>query len=267
VSQLRQRILAARQDVVGPEPVEPQEEGLLPGDPFDDILIPEAPPTPPEPRASLDPAVHAEVHKRVVRDLGPMLFDNSVRDDELEDHLREIIVQAFEEAGIQADGALFEQFAKDIRNDVVGYGPIEELLADDTVTEVMVNGPDIVFCEREGKVVEVASGFVDAEHVRRVIDKIVSHVGRRIDESSPMVDARLPDGSRVNAIIPPLAIDGPFLTIRKFAKEPFMATDLVRFGTLDPRSVRFLRACIEGRLNILVSGVHGDAAAERGADR
>jgi len=99
VSQLRQRILAARQDVVGPEPVEPQEEVLLQGDPLDDILVPEAPPTPPEPRASLDPEVHAEVHKRVVRDLGPMLFDNSVRDDELEDHLREIIVQAFEDAG------------------------------------------------------------------------------------------------------------------------------------------------------------------------
>jgi pilus assembly protein CpaF len=98
---------------------------------------------------------------------------------------------------------------------------------------------------------------VDEGHVRRVIDKIVSNVGRRIDESSPMVDARLPDGSRVNAIIPPLAIDGPFLTIRKFARDPFMAADLVRFGTLDERSVRFLRACIEGKLNIVVSGGTG----------
>jgi pilus assembly protein CpaF len=258
VSQLRQRILAARHDLITePEPDEVFDDEPPAEEPLDDVLTPEPPPAPPEPRASLPPAVHAEVHKRVVRELGPMLFDDSVRDDELEDHLREVIVAAFDEAGVPADGDLYDQFAKDIRNDVVGYGPIEELLTDDTVTEVMVNGPDIVFCEREGKVVEVASGFVDAEHVRRVIDKIVSHVGRRIDESSPMVDARLPDGSRVNAIIPPLAIDGPFLTIRKFAREPFMATDLVRFGTLDPRSVRFLRACIEGKLNILVSGGTG----------
>ena len=186
-----------------------------------------------------------------------MLFDDTVHDAELEQRLRETIAAAFEDAGIPAGGELYEQFATDIRNDVVGYGPIEQYLNDDSVTEVMVNGPDIVFVEREGKVVEVASGFVDAGHVRRVIDKIVSNVGRRIDESSPMVDARLPDGSRVNAIIPPLAIDGPFLTIRKFAREPFMAVDLVRFGTLDERSVRFLRACIEGRLNIVVSGGTG----------
>jgi pilus assembly protein CpaF len=257
VSQLRQRILAARQDIVGPEPVveaEPEPDAV---DAIDAMLLPDPPPPPPEARPSLPPDVHAEVHRRVVKDLGPMLFDDTVHDGELEEHLRETIATAFAEAGIPAEGELYEQFAMDIRNDVVGYGPIEELLNDDSVTEVMVNGPDIVFAERAGKVVEIASGFVDAQHVRRVIDKIVSHVGRRIDESSPMVDARLPDGSRVNAIIPPLAIDGPFLTIRKFAREPFMATDLVRFGTLDERSTRFLRACIEGRLNILVSGGTG----------
>ena len=197
------------------------------------------------------------MHRRVVKDLGPLLFDDTVHDAQLEPRLRETIVAAFAAAGIAADGELYEQFVTDIRNDVIGYGPIEALLNDDSVTEVMVNGPDIVFVERKGKVEEVASGFVDAQHVRRVIDKIVSHVGRRIDESSPMVDARLPDGSRVNAIIPPLAIDGPFLTIRKFASEPFMAVDLVGFGTLDERSVRFLRACIEGRLNIVVSGGTG----------
>jgi pilus assembly protein CpaF len=257
VSQLRQRILAARTAVVGELEVEEELDGLEEDDGLDAILLPEPPPEPPEKRPSLPREVHAEIHKRVIRDLGPMLSDDSVPDDELEEHLRQIISDAFDEAGVATDGALYDQFAKDIRNDVVGYGPIEDLLNDDTVTEVMVNGPDILFAEREGKVVEVASGFVDGEHVRRVIDKIVSHVGRRIDESSPMVDARLPDGSRVNAIIPPLAIDGPFLTIRKFAKEPFMATDLVRFGTLDPRSVRFLRACIEGKLNILVAGGTG----------
>ncbi|MFL6207218.1 MAG: CpaF family protein [Acidimicrobiales bacterium] len=254
MTQLRQRIQAARHDIVGADPA-PVED--VPVDAPSSLLLPEPPPPPPEPRPSLAPDVHAEVHRRVVKELGPLLFDDTIRDGELEERLREVISVAFAEAGVPASGALYEQFAADIRNDVVGYGPIEDLLNDDTVTEVMVNGPDIVFAEREGKVVEVASGFVDAQHVRRVIDKIVSHVGRRIDESSPMVDARLPDGSRVNAIIPPLAIDGPFLTIRKFARDPFMATDLVRFGTLDERSVRFLRACIEGKLNILVAGGTG----------
>jgi pilus assembly protein CpaF len=258
VSALRERILAARKDLGTTEGDE-----LVEGDPgldqvpVADVLLPTVPPAAPEPRPSLPPDVHAEVHRRVVRDLGPLLFDDTVHDGELEERLLETIAVAFEDAGIPVGGELYDQFATDIRNDVIGYGPIEDLLNDDSVTEVMVNGPDIVFVEREGKVIEVASGFVDGTHVRRVIDKIVSNVGRRIDESSPMVDARLPDGSRVNAIIPPLAIDGPFLTIRKFARDPFMAVDLVRFGTLDERSVRFLRACIEGKLNIVVSGGTG----------
>ncbi|MFZ6003892.1 MAG: CpaF family protein [Actinomycetota bacterium] len=265
MSALRERILAARKDLDGgdtgtsespPADVDAtleaqQDDGVA------DILRPSVAAPPPEPRASLPANLHAEIHRRVVKDLGPLLFDDTVHDAELEARLRETIAVAFEDSGIPAGGDLYEQFATDIRNDVVGYGPIEDLLNDDTVTEVMVNGPDIVFVERNGKVVEVASGFVDGTHVRRVIDKIVSNVGRRIDESSPMVDARLPDGSRVNAIIPPLAIDGPFLTIRKFARDPFMAADLVKFGTLDERSVRFLRACIEGRMNIVVSGGTG----------
>jgi pilus assembly protein CpaF len=257
---LRDRLQAARKDLAVTVDEPAQAEGLSPErseDDVADVLRPSVAPPPPPPRASLPPNLHAEIHRRVVRDLGPLLFDDTVHDAELEGRLRETITSAFEEAGIPPGGELYEQFANDIRNDVVGYGPIEDLLNDDSVTEVMVNGPDIVFVERAGKVVEVASGFVDAAHVRRVIDKIVSNVGRRIDESSPMVDARLPDGSRVNAIIPPLAIDGPFLTIRKFARDPFMAADLVKFGTLDERSVRFLRACIEGRLNIVVSGGTG----------
>ena len=260
MSQLRQRILAARSDIGSFEPVpaaSPVESTPIGDDAADDRLRPTPPPPPPTPRERLDPAVHAEIHRRVVKDLGPLLFDDTVRDDELEERLRETIAVAFAAASVPAEGPLYEQFATDIRNDVIGYGPIEELLNDDSVTEVMVNGPDIIFVERSGQVEEIASGFVDGQHVRRVIDKIVSHVGRRIDEASPMVDARLPDGSRVNAIIPPLAIDGPFLTIRKFSRDPLMATDLIGFGTLDERSVRFLRACIEGRLNIIVSGGTG----------
>jgi pilus assembly protein CpaF len=265
MSQIRQRILArtAAENDQAPRHLSRSGAPAAPRPPAvpptreEALLRPSESPEPPAPRDRLDPEVHAEVHRKVVRELGPLLFDDSVRDAELEARLREVITEAFEEAGLVPGGELYKQFSADIRNDVIGYGPLEEFLSDDTVTEVMVNGPEIVFVEREGKVTEVASGFVDETHVRRVIDKIVSQVGRRIDESSPMVDARLPDGSRVNAVIPPLAIAGPFLTIRKFSTDPLTAEDLVRFGSLDIRSVHFLRACIEGRLNIVVSGGTG----------
>ena len=139
----------------------------------------------------------------------------------------------------------------------MGYGPIEKLLGDENVSEVMVNGPDFVYVERGGKVERDGTTFVDADHLRRVIDKIVSAVGRRVDESTPMVDARLPDGSRVNAVIPPLAIGGPFLTIRKFSKDPLQVDDLIRFGSLNAASARFLQACVVGKLNVIVSGGTG----------
>ena len=254
MSLLRQRILDAS-----------EEHGVPPGA-LDEVvednsaaaaMRPAPPPPPPPQRDRLPADVHLKVHRQIIRELGPLLYDDAVDEKELEQRLHEAIVAAFTENGAPLNGELFEQFAQDVRNDVIGYGPIEEFLDDESVTEVMVNGPDIIFIERAGKVLEVPSGFVDGEHVRRVIDKIVSQVGRRIDEASPMVDARLPDGSRVNAVIPPLAIEGPFLTIRKFATDPFTAQDLVQFGTLDERSVRFLRACIEGRLNIIVSGGTG----------
>jgi pilus assembly protein CpaF len=258
VSQLHERILAAQDELARLAPESDRPTVATERPPASrDPLTPAPAPAPPTSRPGLPPKVHAEVHRQVVRDLGPLLLDESVRDEDLEVDLQRCITAAFADQGIPIDDGQYELFASDIRDDVIGYGPIDALLKDDSVTEVMVNGPDILFVERNGKVEEVASRFVDAAHVRRIIDKIVSHVGRRIDESSPMVDARLPDGSRVNAVIPPLAIDGPFLTIRKFARDPFMATDLIGFGTLDARSVRFLRACIEGRLNIIVSGGTG----------
>src|SRR5581483_5829195 len=232
-------------------------EGLPPVDDPNAALRPSPPPPPPPQRDRLPAEVHVSVHRQIVRELGPLLYDETVGEHDVEEQLHDAIVDAFNEHNVPLEGDLFARFAKDVRDDVIGYGPIEEFLSDDSVTEIMINGPDIIFIERAGKVVEVPSGFVDGDHVRRVIDKIVSQVGRRIDEASPMVDARLPDGSRVNAVIPPLAIDGPFLTIRKFAADPFTAEDLVQFGTLDERSVRFLRACIEGRLNIIVSGGTG----------
>ncbi|HEV3225373.1 MAG TPA: CpaF family protein [Acidimicrobiales bacterium] len=257
MSRLRQRILDASAESAVDAFEEPAPHEGTGTQSRDAALRPSPAPPPPPPRDRLPSEVHDKVHRHIVRDLGPLLYDEAVEANELEERLQRSIATAFTDNAVALDGALYEQFSRDVRNDVIGYGPIEEFLADESVTEIMVNGPDIVFVERGGKVVEVPSGFVDGEHVRRVIDKIVSQVGRRIDEASPMVDARLPDGSRVNAIIQPLAIGGPFLTIRKFATDPFTAEDLVQFGTFDERSVRFLRACIEGRLNIIVSGGTG----------
>src|SRR5438445_3982041 len=148
----------------------------------------------------------------------------------------------------RADKAkLFEQIVADI----LGFGPIERLLGDDTISEIMVNGPRAVYIERNGKVERTTVTFENDAHVGRIIERIVSPLGRRIDESQPYVDARLPNGSRVNAVIPPIAVYGPCITIRKFAKEPFHADDLIRMGTITPEMITFLKACVEARLNIL----------------
>jgi pilus assembly protein CpaF len=148
---------------------------------------------------------------------------------------------------------LFEAIAAEI----LGLGPIEPLLNDDTVTEVMVNGPKAVWVEQHGRLYRTDVRFRDEDHVRNVIDRIISPLGRRCDESSPYVDARLPDGSRVNAIIPPLSLVGPVITIRKFARQKLQPDDLIRFGTITPEMVDFLRACVQVRLNIVVSGGTG----------
>jgi pilus assembly protein CpaF len=145
----------------------------------------------------------------------------------------------------------------ELADDVLGYGPLQRLLDDDTVTEIMVNGPDNIYVEQLGKLTRTAVCFTSEEHLRRVIDRIVSRVGRRIDESSPLVDARLADGSRVNAIIPPLAFSGSTLTIRKFSKDPFTVEDLISFGTLSPEMAELLNACVDARLNVIVSGGTG----------
>jgi pilus assembly protein CpaF len=142
-------------------------------------------------------------------------------------------------------------------HDVTGFGPLEPLLADPSITEVMVNGPDHIYIERRGKIHRVDSVFLNDQHVLRVIDRIITPLGRRIDESSPRVDARLPDGSRVNAVIEPLSLVGPVITVRKFSKTPYTVDDLINFGTATPEMFDFLRACIEARLNLFVSGGTG----------
>ncbi|NJC95179.1 MAG: CpaF family protein [Anaerolineae bacterium] len=148
---------------------------------------------------------------------------------------------------------LFEQIAAEI----LGFGPLQPLLEDDTITEVMVNGPKNVYIERKGKLHRVPVTFENNDHVMRIIDRIVAPLGRRIDESSPYVDARLPDGSRVNAVIPPISLVGPTLTIRKFSKNPITVEQLVQFGSITHEAVQFLKACVEARLNILISGGTG----------
>jgi pilus assembly protein CpaF len=150
-----------------------------------------------------------------------------------------------------------QRLISELVDDVLGFGPLQRLLDDGSVTEIMVNGPDMIYVEQNGRLQRTSARFTSEEHLRRVIDRIVSRVGRRIDESSPLVDARLADGSRVNAIIPPLAFSGSTLTIRKFSKDPFTVDDLLGFGTLSPEMAELLRACVEARLNVIVSGGTG----------
>jgi len=149
------------------------------------------------------------------------------------------------------------RLVSEVVSEIDGYGPITPLLTDPTVSEVMVNGPEKVYVERSGKIEKTEVSFKDDSHVLRIIERIVAPLGKRIDESSPMVDARLPDGSRVNATIPPVSLNGPVLTIRKFAARPYTMADLIRFGTLNSNMAVFLKACVEGRLNIIVSGGTG----------
>jgi pilus assembly protein CpaF len=148
---------------------------------------------------------------------------------------------------------LFEQIAAEI----LGFGPLQPLLEDDTITEIMVNGPKSLYIERRGKLQKVPLSFENNEHVMRIIERIVAPLGRRIDESSPYVDARLPDGSRVNAVIPPISLVGPVLTIRKFSKNPFTLDQLVQFGSITPEALTFLDACVKARINIVISGGTG----------
>jgi pilus assembly protein CpaF len=197
------------------------------------------------------------IHDSLMDRLGNRLFDPALT----EDKLRAYVLQEIEQLAAGETTALTpaerKRLVHDIADDILGLGPIEPFLADDTVTEVMVNSENPIYIERAGRLVRTHARFLSQEHVRRVIERIVGDVGRRIDESSPMVDARLADGSRVNAVIPPLAVDGPSLTIRKFSKDPLQAADLVRFGSLSEEGVGLLSACVQGRLNVLVSGGTG----------
>ena len=236
----------------------------LPDPAVQELLLPPAEKPAPAPQETPEPQVNTElkeirvsVHAQLLQLLGPSLYDPSMSESDLEKKVRETLASVLDRSSVELSAADRASVIQSIVDDVVGYGPLEPYLRDNTVTEVMVNGHEQVYVERDGLLHEAPARFLDEQHLRRTIDKIVSKVGRRVDESSPLVDARLPDGSRVNAVVPPIALQGSVLTIRKFAADPFSHTDLVDFGTFSPEVYDLLEKCVRGRLNVVISGGTG----------
>src|SRR5205807_1906660 len=194
--------------------------------------------------------------ERIKNRLQARLIEESADDSGDEDrdqraaHITETLNAVIAEMGVNLTKPEKQRLLDSVLNDFLGLGPIESLISDPTITEIMVNGPDQIFVEHKGKLTLSTVQFESEDQLRRVIDRIVSTIGRRIDEGSPMVDARLKDGSRVNVIIPPLALNGPILTIRKFSKDPYKITDLIKFGTITDPMAQFVRACVRSRLNM-----------------
>ncbi|NLJ31878.1 MAG: CpaF family protein [Clostridiales bacterium] len=203
--------------------------------------------------SELKEKLHDQVIEYINAESPGMNFSDKLQEDSLKQTIDNIIGNA----GVVLSRADRARVVREVYDDVVGLGPLEPLLQDPDITEIMVNGPYNVYVERRGKIERTSTAFQDADHVMTVINRITSAVGRRIDEASPMVDARLPDGSRVNAIIPPIALTGPTITIRKFSKRPLQVSDLIRFSSVSSKMMNFLEACVRGRLNIIVSGGTG----------
>ncbi|MGQ9556958.1 MAG: CpaF family protein [Desulfurispora sp.] len=197
------------------------------------------------------------LHKKVIAQLKDVPEEIKENQSELVKKIETLVAELLETEAPEISRTQKQLIAAEIIDETVGFGPITPLLQDPGISEIMVNGPHQVYVERNGKLVLTGVTFRDNAHVLHIIDKIVAPIGRRIDESMPMVDARLPDGSRVNAIIPPLALNGPTITIRKFSRKPYTVEDLIGFGTLTPAMARFLEACVKSRLNIVVSGGTG----------
>jgi pilus assembly protein CpaF len=207
----------------------------------------------------IDPyaGIKRSVHQALLENLGPTLYDARMDEAELAQRVRQTLQVVIEADDTLITNADRNRISREVSDEILGYGPLEPYLRDREVTEIMVNGYNQIYVERAGRIYAVAAAFSNEQHLRRTIDKIVARVGRRVDEASPMVDARLPDGSRVNAVIPPVALDGAMLTIRKFATDPFTVYDLLTFGTLTQPVAELLSACVRGRLNILISGGTG----------
>jgi pilus assembly protein CpaF len=202
-------------------------------------------------------AVKRSVHEALLEDLGPRLYDARLDPKDLEEQVIETlrtVLQRDETPLTMSDRA---RIAREVADEILGHGPLEPYLRDPGVTEIMVNGHDQIYIERAGKLYPAEVAFADESHLRRTIEKIVGRVGRRVDEASPMVDARLPDGSRVNAVVPPVALDGSLLTIRKFAADPLTVEDLISFGTVTAPVAELLKGCVRGRLSLLIGGGSG----------
>ena len=201
--------------------------------------------------------IKRDIHIKLIEKLSDVLFKKKISDVELKLRVQKEINNILNDYEIPLNILEKKKITDDLIDDVVGYGPIEEFLKDNEITEIMVNNPYNIYIEKFGKIFPTTKAFLDEAHLMRIIDKIVSKVGRRVDESVPYVDARLPDGSRVNVIIHPLVIKGPVLTIRKFAADPFTMEDFVEMGTCTQKVADFLKACVIGRLNIICSGGTG----------
>ena len=202
-------------------------------------------------------AVHKELIKRVDLDKLAEMQETVAAQQQLFTVIQQIIV----EQGVPLSAIERDHLAQEVVDEVFGLGPLEPLLKDDSISDILVNTYNSIYVERRGVLEKTSLTFQDNRHLLHIIDKIVSAVGRRVDESSPMVDARLPDGSRINAIIPPLAVDGPILSIRRFGRHPLEADDLLRKQMLTPPMLELLRGAVKARLNIVVSG--GPAQARR----
>ena len=267
---LSDRLQAARNQRPAGQSYVPPPEVTLPDDFYDDVPRPLPVVEPVETGALPVEARDFDVDGPVISDeartaatdalyerLGARLNDPTLSEQQLHAIARQELASIIDVQAATLDDDERHALIRDLADDALGLGPLQRLLDDPTVTEIMVNGADHLYVERKGRLVRTANGFRSEERLRRVIERIVSRVGRRIDESSPLVDARLPDGSRVNAIIPPLAVGGSSLTIRKFAKEPLRAHDLVEYGTLTADMTEILNACVNARLNIIISGGTG----------
>ena len=213
----------------------------------------------PPPAQALDPVgkLKEQATAQLFERIGSRLNEGTLDEELISGLVRQELNSIIEESSTPLTSEERRRIIREVEDDVLGLGPLEALLNDDTITEIMVNGADTIYVEQKGKLTRSPVTFDDEAHLRRVIDRIVSKVGRRIDESSPLVDARLMDGSRVNAIIPPLAVSGSTLTIRKFSRDALGVNDLIGFGTITPDMADLLRACVQARLNILVSGGTG----------
>ncbi len=200
------------------------------------------------------PAIKAQVTQLLLEEYADV---SKAPRERLVAKIGELVGEVLEELSVSITRNDRQRLTEQLVNDVLGLGPLEALLKNDDITEIMINGPDNIYVERQGKIQRYAARFDSNEHLLQIIDRIVSSIGRRVDESSPMVDARLRDGSRVNVIIPPLALRGPTMTIRRFSKDPFTIENLIGFGTLTPEMATFVRACVRGRMNVVISGGTG----------